>query len=249
MRDLNLLALVFTPSPDAAVITGRSNPSLAFLTLTPTREPHLRVRELDLTSKDLVPLSEEMDRLALTLPDESAGLLVPIPSAEAGSSGAILVIGEKALSVYDLGSRQPARGTPSKGKSRADAGGLAPSAPGSGKRRRSSAASNTASSSFIGRDGASKVPRLDEEDDEPQASGSNSYARAVPVVGKMPFSEITAWEIVDSGPSEARVLLGDSYGQLKLAILKRGRSGRFESVEVVILGTVGCRAFLERRGI
>ena len=249
LRDLNLLAVVFAPSPATDSPDGRSNPALAFLTLTPTRDPHLRVRELDLAAKDLVPLSEETDLLALHIPDESAGLLVPIPPAEAGGSGAILVVGEKTLTVYDLASRQStARGTSSRGKSRANPGSGASGGPsdlastGSGKRRRSSAASSTASSSFIGRDGASKIPRLDEEDDEPEASSSGSAGRAGAVVGKMAFAEVTAWDVVDSDRSGARVLLGDSYGQLQLAVLKRGRSTRIESIDVVVLGTVRRRS-------
>lgn len=243
--------------------------------------PFLRTRRLALEAKDLAPLSDGANaddgQLALHVPDESAALLVPVPAAD-GARPAVVVVGDKTLTVYEVGGAsggatgKSTATTNGKGKGRAGSGSGAAAAdqpsPGA-KRRRSSAASSSASVSLTGRgDGLAKVPRLEDDADDLAGPGG-SGARAGAVTGKMPISEITAcapsvlpfwryrcarlsactltnlpslagfsWEIVDSDAAGARVLLGDSHGQLKLAVLKRGQSLRIESVETIVLGTV-----------
>lgn len=46
------------------------------------------------------------------------------------------------------------------------------------------------------------------------------------------------WEVVDSTDSFARVLLGDSQGQMKLITLQRSASLRIEKVQTLVLGIV-----------
>jgi hypothetical protein len=262
LRDLNLLSLIFVP-PTSSGPSTPLDPTLAFLTLTPTRETFLRTRSLLLDSKDLSPSSDEKDLIACHLADESASMLIPIPAPPSGGNSAIMVVGESTNTVYEV-VPPSSSGMPGKGKARANLNVLANGvgALGAGKRRRSSAAETSPSLSAAGR----KVPRI--EEDGMGESGSAGGARTV-VKGEMPFSEITAcvllstiplsvggssyrsttgwltascchvrWEVVDSTDSFARVLLGDSQGQMKLITLQRSASLRIEKVQTLVLGIV-----------
>lgn len=194
LRDLNLLSLIFVP-PTASGPSTPLDPTLAFLTLTPTREPFLRTRTLLLDSKDLSPSSDDTDLIACHLADESALMLVPIPAPPSGGNSAIMVVGESTNTVYEVVPPSHSTGTPGKGKARANSSASANGvgAVGAGKRRRSSATETSTILSAAGR----KVPRI--EENGIGGSGLAGEARTV-VRGEMPFSEITACVLLSTIP-------------------------------------------------
>ena len=143
LKSLSLLSLTFLPTPPESFPEPfLRHPQLALLTLTPSRAPYLQTRTLNLEDKDWHPdLDKDLagELISLSVPDLSASTLVavPLPQGEdsdplPGSVGAILVIGDKTITVYEP--------RPPTGKEGSES--ILESPKGKSKRRRSSAGSS-----------------------------------------------------------------------------------------------------------